>query len=373
MAVYIGILTASSVFSFCYSKSRDKSAQVVFITLCFLSLFVPAAVRYGIGIDYVNYALLFNKIAAEKEVSQEVGFVFICKFLQFLHLSYHFLFVAFSFFTLFFVFVSVPKRYFYTGIPCYVLAVHFMSYSAIRQELACAIFLFACKFFFDKKYILYLFWCVIAILNHTSALLLAVLLSFFQLLPLLSAKKYLALYIGAFVFFHITKNTLIDFIMTKILAFTPYAKYALNAYASHETEMGSGMGLFLKLVILAVFLSLVLDSSISNKKKKFCIGFVFSMLAARELSTVLYIFMRLVVVMGIVHVNLAVLSCQSKNPLKKIWLAFVYMLLFVLFIKDIFSSTIRPELRFSGKQIYPYVSIFNWRDNPIILRRMSRF
>ncbi len=371
MTVYITILILSSVFSFCYSKASDKSARVVFLICCFLSLFIPAAFRYGIGVDYANYAKLYKHIGEGRQFNVEIGFILICKFLNLLGLSYHFLFVVFSFLTLFFLFLAIPRKYFYLAIPCYVMLVYESTYTAIRQELACAIFLFACRFFLEKKYKRYIFWCIIAVLNHKSVVLLSVLLPLFQLLPLLSPRKYIILYVSIFSALLVFKYSIVNFIMEKILVFTPYAAYAFKAQAQN-TEGGTGLGVLLKLFIVGLLLYLSLTSTESKRIKKFSIGFSFSIMLATEFSAVIYIFFRLVGIMGVTYVYLFILASKSQSKYRKQLLCFAYTLLIPLFIKNTLGAVIQQITVVSGKHIYPYVSIFNWRNNEMIYNRMSK-
>lgn len=52
------ILELCSAVAYRYSKSHF--GQVCTKFLCFIILFIPAAIRYNIGIDYENYVMMFN-------------------------------------------------------------------------------------------------------------------------------------------------------------------------------------------------------------------------------------------------------------------------------------------------------------------------
>ena len=330
-----------------------------------LSLFLPAALRYGIGIDYYNYLKIYYNIYHGYPVNQEVGIIFISRILQFFHLPGHALIVTYSFLTILFVFLAVPQKHFFLAIPIYVLYFYLDSYCLLRQALACAIMLYAIGYFFEGKKNRFLFWCIIAILNHKVAIIPTVLVFFYQVIPKGKGQHYTILFVIIFIALYFLRSLIVDFLMSVIVPLTPFARYARSSYSTLQTEMGTGLGFLLKYICLGIVLYLICSSETKARERKFAIGSTFYLLFVGNFSTVLYIMVRLVNSYSFVYVYLIESAWNAKCRIRKLLLLFFFFSSFLIFAKSISATPITGK-GFDGKQIYPYVSIFNKYEHPIV-------
>ena len=181
MFIYIFIYAAACASAFCYSKSKDKISGVVFLLLTFMFLFIPAALRYGIGTDYLNYKrIILNGFQHHKYDAFESGWIPILKLIDCLNLDVHWFFVGTSFLTILFIFLSAEKEDFYLVILCYVPFAYIESYSLVRQSLATVIGMYAIKQWINNKRIKSILFVAIAFSFHKSAAF------FFAMLPFIN-------------------------------------------------------------------------------------------------------------------------------------------------------------------------------------------
>lgn len=373
MSVYIFVFITSSLFSFLYSKAKDKSARVIFLILCFMSLFIPAALRGGIGADYFSYLRIYKTISLGMKIHQEIGILFISKILQFFNFSGHALIVTYSFLSILFIFLAIPRKDFYLGIPIYVLVFYLDSYCLLRQALACSIMLFAYRKYFENKTKSFIFWSIIAVLNHKVMIIPIFLLFISKLVPKLNSLIKNFMYVFLFIFLFLVKGKLVSFLMTSVVGITPYANYALNKYAATESAKNSGLGFLLQIFILMIFVYLIDYNYLSKKAYKVSIIYLLYLLFVRCISQVLYILVRLVNSCTFVYVSFIVNVSYSKSRYRKILIVFLYFALTLLYIKGILGSPIRGSDAGGGKQIYPYTTIYNYKDNPVLVNRKQEF
>ena len=57
--IYFSVLFFSIFFSFGVSHSKSKSEEFIGRFILFISLLIPAILRYGLGADYASYESLF--------------------------------------------------------------------------------------------------------------------------------------------------------------------------------------------------------------------------------------------------------------------------------------------------------------------------
>ena len=121
------------MLAFCYSKSKDKSASVVFLVSTFLALFLPAAVRYNIGTDYKNYVQIISaSLPKHRYAVFETGWIPMLWLLDNFDLNIHFFFVLTDFAILMCLFFVLDKKSFYLCIPIYVCFAYIQSFSLVR-------------------------------------------------------------------------------------------------------------------------------------------------------------------------------------------------------------------------------------------------
>ena len=361
MAEFLTIYIMSFVFSFLYSKSKDKSSIIIFLTLSFLILFLPLALRYGIGTDYNSYVQIASSaIAHKKYFSFEIGWAPILWLIAQFDLDIQIFFVIPAFFTILILFVVIPRKYFWLCIPAYISIAYLESFSLVRQSFAASILLLSIRAFYNKKNILALFWFALSVLFHKSVVFMfpLFLLSIFR-------WKFLNVYTSVFIFVcscaFFSVFNVASFLMQNVLGNSIYAGYIGGGY-DKKTELGSGLGLLLRLVMFAVFLFCIRRSARTNEGSLFIsrryVYTVFSLYmlsAAHILAAQIHIFNRIPNLFSPFYVYVLIAVVQSKSRYRKIVLIFTLSVLFIFFIKtlQVSSSSLGR-----GLGIVPYKSIF---------------
>ena len=351
----------SFVFSFLYSKSKDKSSIIIFLTLSFLILFLPLALRAGIGTDYNSYVRIVSSAIAHKNYFPfEIGWTPILWLIAQFDLDIQIFFVIPAFFTILILFVVIPRRHFWMCILAYISIAYLESFSLVRQAFAASIFLLSVRAFYNKHNIKALFWFILSAIFHKSVVFMAPLffLSLFR-------WKFLNVYTSVFIFVcscaFFSIFNVGSFLMQNVLGNSIYAGYIGGGY-DKKTEMGSGLGLFLRLVMFAAFLFCIRRSARTNEDSLFIsrryVYTVFSlyMLALSHiLAAQIHIFNRIPNLFSPFYVYILLAIVQSKSRYRKIVLIFTLSVLFVLFMKtlQVSSSSLGR-----GLGIVPYKSIF---------------
>ncbi len=362
MFAYILIYVLAFLFSLCYSKSRDEYAIVVFKLLAFITLFLPIAFRYNIGTDYKSYAhFVKSAIFSDKYTVFEYGWALIIKLIDIFNIDIQFFFIIPAFFTILILFSVVPRTYFGICIPAYISIAYLESFSLVRQAFAASIFLLCAKSFIEKRKVKTLFWFVVAVLFHKSAIF---------MLPLLFAScfkwKCLNRYSLVFIFLLLctffSMFNIASFLMKNILGNSIYAGYVGSMY-DKKTEMGTGLGLVLRLIMFCAILFCCSRSAINNESpmlvsRQYVLScFAVIMLGLSHiLAAQIHIFNRIPNLFSPFYVFFLLVLVQSKSKFRKLGLIIVLLILFVLFIKtlQVSSSSLGH-----GLGIVPYQSVFS--------------
>lgn len=162
------ILLISGILSLEYFYPNKQRIQGLIVLS--LTIFV-AGFRCRIGSDYDNYVSWY--LYKTRDYDFEFGFVAIMNLFRALHLSPHFLFFFFSFFSCLFVFLGIKK---YTKNQNFAYLIFLLlpelfltSFGLIRQSFSVAICFYAFYYLMNKKYTIYILLMLIAISMHYSA------------------------------------------------------------------------------------------------------------------------------------------------------------------------------------------------------------
>jgi len=163
------ILAASSAYAAQHSKD---AIQMIFARIfCFLCLFIPAALRYGIGRDYFSYYRIYENNFPAHMQRLEPGFVFIGNLSHWIGLSPHMFIAAISGITYALVCFCMPKKHFFVIIMFFILSFAYLdSYNIARQSLAMSVLLCGLFLFYGNRKITGFFLFVIASLIHYACL-----------------------------------------------------------------------------------------------------------------------------------------------------------------------------------------------------------
>lgn len=230
------------IYSKCSNRNRVRiknmkligfsPKKVVASFLMFLPLFIPAALRYGIGTDYfATYVPLFIKIASGRSGFNEAGFTWFVFKLSSITNNYQWFFAITSFLTIFLIVESIKDQS-----TNYVISVllfslgtyYFYSYSGIRQALATAVFIYGLQFVEEKKPIKYGICILLATMVHSMAIIYAPIYFF----PMI--KKHAKIRVGIIATLYLLKVSLGPIIRRLILN-TSYAWYIGSKFDTGES------------------------------------------------------------------------------------------------------------------------------------------
>lgn len=371
MIPYLLAYLFASVFSFCYSKSRDKSTIVIFASLTFLTLFLPLALRYGIGTDYENYVRIidaFVRTGVNKSI--EIGWTPLLLLIRNFQFDSHFFFVVPAFVSTLIIFISVPRKYLWFCLPPYVAIYWLESFSLVRQAFAASVFLLALHWFFKKKYLTFLLFALLSTILHKSMAIPLVLTS----LSLLSWRIFAPwtnclILLGFYLFTRLVNVG--QLLMDVVVGNTPYARYVSSQF-NKTSEGGSGMGLYLRLVI---FLILLIVPFVQYRKIRLRICnpatlaaverrreynllclYVLALMAGHVLAYQIHIFNRIPNIFSVFYLFFAYKLMNAKSRYRMVVMGLFQVLLFMLFLATLRGASVSSV---GGLGIVPYQSIFS--------------
>ena len=145
--------------------------------ICAIVVFsIVFGIRYGTGIDHLSYLEMYETYRITKNcLDTEIGFRFIIEAFVNAGLHYSFFFTFLAFLQVFLLFYSLRYHYKVIGwvIITFMLSTTFLNFmNGIRQEIAFCFQTVALLYLSQKKFIICYIILIIAILFHTSAVLL---------------------------------------------------------------------------------------------------------------------------------------------------------------------------------------------------------
>lgn len=345
LLIYNSIWAFSSFFAYLAGKSHGWT-ELFFRIFTFGFLFIPAAIRYKIGTDYVNYVDVFHSsLDLEKT---EIAYRLLNEIVKNSHLDVQWVFVASAFLMYFPICFLVKKKWLFPVVTFFVVFFYLKSFSLVRQSIAvCFLLVSLINYLEDKNFAKVLLGMGFASCFHLSAFLFIPVLLFQKIR--LSFSMSVIIIVG--LLFAI-RNGLIDRIFTnELFLSTAYGNYAEGMF-NRETEIGSGIGI---LICFAVPLYTLYHAKEIDKGYSIvvigCIGYLFSYLLAIQI----HIFNRLVDLYSFIPIlSFSVMALVLKK--KRNILIFLFLLNFLNFQKTIIYS--KASLG-EGLGITPYTTIFD--------------
>lgn len=270
MFFYISLFFLVFLFSFCYTYAKNSSAAVCFKIITFLLLFLPSALRYGIGTDYENYVRIFNEIKDGVDVSRaEIGWYLLNKGCIELGVNVQWIFILSTFFTIYYMF-KTPKKDFFIAIILFFCLFYLDSYNMTRQGLTMAICWYAYLCFINGKKKKCYLYVIISSLFHTSGLIILLCFLIIDKAKLLNKKVVNILIIGCFLLSY--TNILMN-IISILLSFTKYGVYLemLEYYNERSTGLGSIFTLLIRTIVILILFNTFKYTKNSTENK--CILF----------------------------------------------------------------------------------------------------
>lgn len=334
---YNFILLASTFFVFLSEKGKGALEYRFFLSIAFLIVYIPAAIRYGVGSDFFSYETIYNHLEYFDTI--EPGYYFLNWILRQLNADTQWVFALTAFVYTVITFIAYPKRR--AWILHFILMALFwyFSFNGIRQALAVAFCLVATFKYFQGRYIPFIIWTLLGSLFHLSAL-------FFTLsglLALLPIRNYLkanlipTLFIG-FIGASFISTTLITVYIELGLSFLGFDKYTRYFGSSNfmQRDFGSGIGVLIKIIISVYVIANTRQFLKLNKNYWLVIIITFIYAIATILANNIVIFGRMQQAFIIAPVvGIYLLSFISSNrKIHKAMLSLALAFLLLSFMKD---------------------------------------
>lgn len=211
------------------SQQNQRQINKVFWILSFLSYFLPAALRYGVGQDYFyTYAPTFtwihdgaiNSLTHTPISYSETGFTLLNKVIAHFTDNYQWLFVITSLICMILVYKSIRDYSADIVLSVFMLLLgsfYLASYNFVRQSIAIAIFAFSLRYIERKQQGKYYISILIAISMHSISI---VYLPFYFLSNLkLTKRQYAMIPVISIVGFRIISPLLV-----KIISLTRFSR-----------------------------------------------------------------------------------------------------------------------------------------------------
>jgi hypothetical protein len=347
-------------FALLYEYVKERFVSVLGYVFSFLSLWIPSAIRYGVGTDYMGYYYSFFQHDI-MDIDTEPAFYFINWIVLKLGLGVQWIFVLSSFITYIFAYASFPKKKFSLCVLFFTFYMYLASYSLVRQGMAISIIMYGISQLIKGRHIQFIILVCIASLFHYSALIM-IPTYLFSNLKFGTKSLLLLLSVGVFI---IIKFDIVDQLMNNSLLLTSkYGVYATyREYAEPPKGGGTGIGVMIRLFlpVMILFFTSKVKQIMSNNYIIIisCLTYICAYLCALQM----HIFNRLVdafmfaPIFGILlFVQLINYDKYNIKYIKVCLLFFILIINFMNFNQAILRNTNKGN---GGLGINPYSSIFN--------------
>lgn len=349
MFIYFAIFLLVTVLAFAYVKGPDSVVWRGGVLLAvFLVLFLPAALRYGIGTDYFMYIDAIEEFRDTGECIMERSFEWICDLCSLLGDAPQYVIAFYAFFTCLASVLALKRSGFYISLPIYVLVIYPCSFNIMRQELAVALLMLAFAFYLSRCWKGVMACACVAVLAHSSAFVFLPILCAGRLMTHMRVIAFVAMFVVAAI--ALAFCNLADFLLSAVSFFGKYASYATQEQYMAAAQVDSGLGFWLRVLIMTflfIALSLCGRGGRSRIMAVFC-GFsiVFSMVGLH-----LEIFRRFIYITDLVVPFAVAELCMASRAQIRLAGVLVYCGFVVLFSHGICAEWFGKSV---PNEIVPY-------------------
>lgn len=356
--LYLSILLLSTFFVYISEKGKGRLEHFTFLFIAFLIVFIPSAIRYDIGTDFLSYLNIYNNLDLYTNI--EPGYYLLNWILNQLGAPSQWIYVVTSFIFTYAIFKAYPQsRAWVIHFAAFSLLL-FFSFNGTRQALAIAFCLIAVFKFFKKEYVKFVVLILIGSSFHTSALVI-LLCGLLALIPLrysLKARTLPIVFIIAIALTFVSVNLVVRYIeqILTLLRLTQYSGYFTSGYFN-AVDSGSGLAALVKILFSVYIITQTRPFLKMNPQYWFLILLTFFYTISVILATNIVIFGRMqmvFIISPILGLYFLPLLPQRNQFNKVVSLLFITFLL-LLFIKDSLNtySGFGPD-----PKLNPYKSIF---------------
>lgn len=248
------MLIFSTLFVWLSEHAKTSLANKSLLTVAFFIIWVPSAIRYGVGTDFFSYYDIFNY--QYWVTKNEYGFHFINYIIRSLGLSAQWAIAAYAFIFTFFAYLAYPKKHKWLFHFLFISMVLFSSFNIIRQAISLSIIAFAIKSETESKSLRSFVLIALATLFHQSAMFMFVVVLFsrlsiansikFRVFPAIIISLSLMLWFGPS-FVQVIEMLAIKFNL-------PYLHYFESSYFE-TVRISTGYLVMAKVIVLLVMIA----------------------------------------------------------------------------------------------------------------------
>lgn len=359
---YCSILFGSTFFVWVSEKGRTKIDRSFFLWIALLLVFIPSAIRYDIGTDYLNYVDIFEDHSRlESYKYKEFGFYFINWLFAQIGAGAQWPIATFAFVFTLIAFKGYPRKNAWVLHFLFFSMLWFFSFNGVRQAVALSFSMLSLFYFFEKRY----FWSLLSIIFgsifHQSALL-VLLIGLFSFIPFNIFIKIIVtplIFVVTLVITFVSISIVIPHLenILNFIGLTKYASYFDNSKYFIERGFGSGLGTLIK-VCFSIYI--VLNTKFFLKiNKRYWLLILLTMAYAfgLVLASKIVIFDRMADVFSIAPIvgGYLLVSCGKKNIINHV---IVLMFAFYVFLA-FFKAGFGVETDYNDPKRNPYQTIFH--------------
>ncbi|EME4040079.1 EpsG family protein [Morganella morganii] len=344
--IYNLVLLFGAFFAYISDRASNRFSANLFYFISFISVLSVLILRYNVGTDYNSYEYIYYNIKQDENYL-EPGFIFLLKICRQYSLSSEVFISLFSIISTSFVYLTAKHYNKFIFITFYILVLYFQNMTAIRQITAVCIALYALHYLIEKSNVRFVIFILLSSLFHSSTLLLLPFIFFnyfyfnrLRYIPFILLFIAFVLYIDIFSFIE----------NLNILQGTKYYSY-LNSKFNTPTQLGSGLGVVLKIIPALLFIIYLFNKKIPSYNLLYVLN-IFYILSI-ILSAKIHVFNRLPPIFSIAIPYSLYFIKSNYNSLKYLFLIAIIFLIF--FENDI---RISDKSLNKGLGITPYISIF---------------
>lgn len=249
--IYLIIIFVSTFFVWCRDIAQHITSRYAWLFASFLVIFIPSALRYGVGTDFFNYYYLYEN--NESVNRTEYGFYALNEALHWLGASQQYAIAAYAFLFLIVSYASYPKQKAWIFHLLVVSSLLFFSFNGIRQAISLAFIMLAIKNEINGKWLIAFVLVAVSSLFHQSALFILPFFLFSKL-PLGDRFKFYVFPISIiiltafFLFAPSVVNIMRDIMLLLDL---PYSHYFESSYFK-EVRVNTGVVMLTKTLLIVV-------------------------------------------------------------------------------------------------------------------------
>lgn len=359
---YVLILLGSTFFVWLSEKCRWSVDRVIFLFVAFLIVFIPSAVRYDVGTDYLSYIAIYeNEEGLNKYELTEPAFYFLNRLLRALEVRPQWLIATCAFVYTAVVFFAYPRRGAWLLHFLFFSILWYFSFNGVRQAIALSFCFYGMLCYLEKKYLKFFLLVIVGSLFHNSAAFYG-LLGVAALIPLnpwvkgrLAPFVFVALILLTFVFPGIIMRCLEA--LLSYLGFYSYAAYFNNDKHFLIRDFGSGVGVLLK-ITFSIFLILSTRKLVSRDSSLWILvllAFLYSVSAILAKDVVIFGRMMDTFSLALVFGTYYLFYVSGYNSFGRYVSILFLIFLFLSFIKDGLGE---PN-SYGDPRLNPYKSIFH--------------